>query len=181
MGHQPAINRVAVNTLFYRYLSLRLPTAPSCRCTPLSSPSQTPVRQARAAGRAGGGKGRNPDVLMEIQLSKVKCIFVQNKCSCVTLQSGNSHQIICFISTGEVSARRVPTDPRGCRANSRPASLPPGVCRARPGDPGPTGCLPDEQVPLLVLQQGNASESSFQHGREADLRCIKPKSVWTRL
>ncbi|XP_075874305.1 autophagy-related protein 2 homolog B isoform X1 [Nelusetta ayraudi] len=41
-------------------------------CTPHSSPSQTPVRQARAAGRAGGGKGRNPDVLMEIQLSKVR-------------------------------------------------------------------------------------------------------------
>uniref|UniRef100_A0A3Q1H0K3 Uncharacterized protein n=1 Tax=Anabas testudineus TaxID=64144 RepID=A0A3Q1H0K3_ANATE len=41
-------------------------------CTPHSSPSQTPVRQAKASGRAGGGKGRNPDVLMEIQLSKVK-------------------------------------------------------------------------------------------------------------
>ncbi|KAG7238569.1 hypothetical protein INR49_030842 [Caranx melampygus] len=40
--------------------------------TPHSSPSQTPVRQARASGRAGGGKGRNPDVLMEIQLSKVR-------------------------------------------------------------------------------------------------------------
>uniref|UniRef100_A0AAX7T4E4 Autophagy related 2B n=1 Tax=Astatotilapia calliptera TaxID=8154 RepID=A0AAX7T4E4_ASTCA len=36
------------------------------------SPSQTPVRQAKASGRVGGGKGRNPDVLMEIQLSKVK-------------------------------------------------------------------------------------------------------------
>ncbi|XP_061552088.1 autophagy-related protein 2 homolog B isoform X1 [Phycodurus eques] len=40
--------------------------------TPHSSPSQTPVRQARVAGRTGGGKGRNPDVLMEIQLSKVR-------------------------------------------------------------------------------------------------------------
>uniref|UniRef100_A0A7N8Y6P7 Autophagy related 2B n=1 Tax=Mastacembelus armatus TaxID=205130 RepID=A0A7N8Y6P7_9TELE len=40
--------------------------------TPHSSPSQTPVRQAKASGRAAGGKGRNPDVLMEIQLSKVK-------------------------------------------------------------------------------------------------------------
>uniref|UniRef100_A0A673BBX3 Autophagy related 2B n=1 Tax=Sphaeramia orbicularis TaxID=375764 RepID=A0A673BBX3_9TELE len=43
--------------------------------TPHSSPSQTPVRQARGSGRAGGGKGRNPDVLMEIQLSKVKLRF----------------------------------------------------------------------------------------------------------
>uniref|UniRef100_A0A3Q2YJF4 Autophagy related 2B n=1 Tax=Hippocampus comes TaxID=109280 RepID=A0A3Q2YJF4_HIPCM len=40
--------------------------------TPHSSPSQTPVRQARVSGRTGGGKGRNPDVLMEIQLSKVR-------------------------------------------------------------------------------------------------------------
>ncbi|KAM7402973.1 hypothetical protein PAMA_003750 [Pampus argenteus] len=40
--------------------------------TPHCSPSQTPVRHARVSGRAGGGKGRNPDVLMEIQLSKVK-------------------------------------------------------------------------------------------------------------
>uniref|UniRef100_A0A667YET7 Autophagy related 2B n=1 Tax=Myripristis murdjan TaxID=586833 RepID=A0A667YET7_9TELE len=40
--------------------------------TPHSSPSQTPVRQSRTLGRAGGGRGRNPDVLMEIQLSKVK-------------------------------------------------------------------------------------------------------------
>lgn len=72
-----------------------------------------------------------------------------------------------FISTGAVPARRVPTEPSGHRAGSRPASLPPGVCRARPGDPRPTGCLPDEQVPLLVLQQGNASKSSFQHGKQA--------------
>uniref|UniRef100_A0A673XHZ8 Autophagy related 2B n=1 Tax=Salmo trutta TaxID=8032 RepID=A0A673XHZ8_SALTR len=36
------------------------------------SPSQTPVRQSRGGGRAGGGRGRNPDVLMEIQLSKVR-------------------------------------------------------------------------------------------------------------
>uniref|UniRef100_A0A673BBH7 Autophagy related 2B n=1 Tax=Sphaeramia orbicularis TaxID=375764 RepID=A0A673BBH7_9TELE len=43
-----------------------------CRSTPHSSPSQTPVRQARGSGRAGGGKGRNPDVLMEIQLSKLR-------------------------------------------------------------------------------------------------------------
>ncbi|XP_028828008.1 autophagy-related protein 2 homolog B isoform X2 [Denticeps clupeoides] len=41
-------------------------------CTPHSSPSQTPVRQARAGSRTGGGWGRNPDVLMEIQLSKVR-------------------------------------------------------------------------------------------------------------
>lgn len=40
--------------------------------TPHSSPSQTPVRQTKASGRAGGGRGRNPDVLMEIQLSKVR-------------------------------------------------------------------------------------------------------------
>ncbi|KAM3870794.1 autophagy-related protein 2 homolog B [Diretmus argenteus] len=40
--------------------------------TPHSSPSQTPVRHGRALGRAGGGKERNPDVLMEIQLSKVR-------------------------------------------------------------------------------------------------------------
>ncbi|TKS86462.1 Autophagy-related protein 2 -like protein B [Collichthys lucidus] len=40
--------------------------------TPHSSPSQTPVRQVKASGRAGGGRGRNPDVLMEIQLSKVR-------------------------------------------------------------------------------------------------------------
>lgn len=40
--------------------------------TPHSSPSQTPVRQPRASGKAAGGKGRNPDVLMEIQLSKVR-------------------------------------------------------------------------------------------------------------
>uniref|UniRef100_A0A6Q2WWV0 Autophagy related 2B n=1 Tax=Esox lucius TaxID=8010 RepID=A0A6Q2WWV0_ESOLU len=41
-------------------------------CTPHSSPSQTTVRQSRAGRRAGGGRGRNPDVLMEIQLSKVR-------------------------------------------------------------------------------------------------------------
>lgn len=40
--------------------------------TPHGSPSQTPVRQPRGSGKAGGGKGRNPDVLMEIQLSKVR-------------------------------------------------------------------------------------------------------------
>ncbi|KAK7903896.1 hypothetical protein WMY93_016503 [Mugilogobius chulae] len=40
--------------------------------TPHSSPSQTPVRQPRGPGKTGGGKGRNPDVLMEIQLSKVR-------------------------------------------------------------------------------------------------------------
>ncbi|KAF7201886.1 autophagy-related protein 2 homolog B isoform X1 [Nothobranchius furzeri] len=37
-----------------------------------SSPSHTPVRQVKTLGRAGGGRGRNPDVLMEIQLSKVR-------------------------------------------------------------------------------------------------------------
>ncbi|CAB1330898.1 unnamed protein product, partial [Coregonus sp. 'balchen'] len=31
-------------------------------CTPHSSPSQTPVRQGRGGGRAGGGRGRNLDV-----------------------------------------------------------------------------------------------------------------------
>uniref|UniRef100_A0A671SD89 Autophagy-related protein 2 homolog B-like n=1 Tax=Sinocyclocheilus anshuiensis TaxID=1608454 RepID=A0A671SD89_9TELE len=41
-------------------------------CTPHSSPSQTPVKQVRRGSRAGGGWGRNPDVLMEIQLSKVR-------------------------------------------------------------------------------------------------------------
>ncbi|XP_076833949.1 LOW QUALITY PROTEIN: autophagy-related protein 2 homolog B [Brachyhypopomus gauderio] len=41
-------------------------------CTPHSSPSQTPVRQARSSSRSRGGTGRNPDVLMEIQLSKVR-------------------------------------------------------------------------------------------------------------
>uniref|UniRef100_A0A8C9TCK3 Autophagy related 2B n=1 Tax=Scleropages formosus TaxID=113540 RepID=A0A8C9TCK3_SCLFO len=41
-------------------------------CTPHSSPSQTPIRQSRSVGRIGGGRGRNPDVLMEIQLTKVK-------------------------------------------------------------------------------------------------------------
>lgn len=35
------------------------------------SPSQTPLRQTRG-GRAGGGLGRNSDMLMEIQLSKVR-------------------------------------------------------------------------------------------------------------
>ncbi|KAG2457563.1 ATG2B protein, partial [Polypterus senegalus] len=41
-------------------------------CTPHSSPSQTPVRQGRTSARIGGGRGRKLDVLMEIQLSKVK-------------------------------------------------------------------------------------------------------------
>ncbi|XP_066550604.1 autophagy-related protein 2 homolog B isoform X1 [Amia ocellicauda] len=49
-----------------------LSPAKSRVCTPHSSPSQTPVRQGRSSGRIGGGKGRNPDVLIEIQLSKVK-------------------------------------------------------------------------------------------------------------
>uniref|UniRef100_A0A8C1FWK0 Autophagy related 2B n=1 Tax=Cyprinus carpio TaxID=7962 RepID=A0A8C1FWK0_CYPCA len=44
----------------------------NCMCTPHSSPSQTPVKQVRRGSRAGGGWGRNPDVLMEIQLSKVR-------------------------------------------------------------------------------------------------------------
>uniref|UniRef100_A0A8C1FW01 Autophagy related 2B n=1 Tax=Cyprinus carpio TaxID=7962 RepID=A0A8C1FW01_CYPCA len=38
----------------------------------VGSPSQTPVKQVRRGSRAGGGWGRNPDVLMEIQLSKVR-------------------------------------------------------------------------------------------------------------
>lgn len=47
-----------------------------CRSTPHSSPSQTPVRRSSSAsGRAGGGRGRNPDVLMEIQLSKVQILL----------------------------------------------------------------------------------------------------------
>ncbi|KAJ7988630.1 hypothetical protein DPEC_G00311210 [Dallia pectoralis] len=47
--------------------------ASSRGCTPHSSPSQTTVRQNRAGGgRAGGGRGRNFDVLIEIQLSKVR-------------------------------------------------------------------------------------------------------------
>ncbi|XP_035280532.1 autophagy-related protein 2 homolog B isoform X1 [Anguilla anguilla] len=41
-------------------------------CTPHSSPSQTPVRQGRPIGRLVCGRGRKPDVLMEIQLTKVK-------------------------------------------------------------------------------------------------------------
>ncbi|XP_031435892.1 autophagy-related protein 2 homolog B [Clupea harengus] len=36
------------------------------------SPSQTPMRQQARCGRVGGGLGRNLDVLMEIQLSKVR-------------------------------------------------------------------------------------------------------------
>eukprot|EP00066_Takifugu_rubripes_P026085 XP_011615351.1 PREDICTED: autophagy-related protein 2 homolog B isoform X2 [Takifugu rubripes] len=35
--------------------------------TPHSSPSQTPVRQSKSSSRSGGGRGRNTDVLMEIQ------------------------------------------------------------------------------------------------------------------
>ncbi|XP_023684208.2 autophagy-related protein 2 homolog B isoform X3 [Paramormyrops kingsleyae] len=46
--------------------------AKSRGCTPHSSPSQTPARQARPGSRVGGGRARNPDVLMEIQLTKVK-------------------------------------------------------------------------------------------------------------
>ncbi|KAF3701263.1 Autophagy-related protein 2 -like protein B [Channa argus] len=46
--------------------------ARSWGCTPHSSPSQTPVRQAKVSRRAGGGKARNPEILMEIQLSKVR-------------------------------------------------------------------------------------------------------------
>ncbi|XP_005990375.1 autophagy-related protein 2 homolog B [Latimeria chalumnae] len=40
--------------------------------SPRSSPSRTPTRRGPTATHVGGGKGRNPDVLMEIQLSKVK-------------------------------------------------------------------------------------------------------------
>lgn len=49
------------------------------RSTPHSSPSQTPVRQAKSSSRIGGGRGRNNDVLMEIQLSKVR-LFTWNIC-----------------------------------------------------------------------------------------------------
>ncbi|XP_047677677.1 autophagy-related protein 2 homolog B isoform X1 [Tachysurus fulvidraco] len=52
--------------------SLSSSPARSKGCTPHSSPSQTPVRQAHSGSRSGGGWGRNPDVLMEIQLSKVR-------------------------------------------------------------------------------------------------------------
>lgn len=49
------------------------------RSTPHSSPSQTPVRQVKSSSRTRGGRGRNTDVLMEIQLSKVS-LFTCNKC-----------------------------------------------------------------------------------------------------
>ncbi|XP_060119197.1 autophagy-related protein 2 homolog B isoform X2 [Heteronotia binoei] len=47
------------------------PTSPAkSYISPQSSPSHTPTRHGRNA--ASGGRGRNPDFLMEIQLSKVK-------------------------------------------------------------------------------------------------------------
>uniref|UniRef100_A0A8D2J6J0 Autophagy related 2B n=1 Tax=Varanus komodoensis TaxID=61221 RepID=A0A8D2J6J0_VARKO len=46
------------------------PTSPAKSYIPQSSPSHTPTRHGR--NTACGGKGRNPDFLMEIQLSKVK-------------------------------------------------------------------------------------------------------------
>ncbi|KAK2544005.1 Atg2b [Columba livia] len=47
------------------------PTSPAKSfISPHSSPSHTPTRHGRSA--APGGRGRNPDFLMEIQLSKVK-------------------------------------------------------------------------------------------------------------
>uniref|UniRef100_A0A6J0TYM4 Autophagy-related protein 2 homolog B isoform X1 n=1 Tax=Pogona vitticeps TaxID=103695 RepID=A0A6J0TYM4_9SAUR len=47
------------------------PTSPAkSYISPQSSPSHTPTRHGRST--ACGGKGRNPDFLMEIQLSKVK-------------------------------------------------------------------------------------------------------------
>ncbi|XP_028293299.1 autophagy-related protein 2 homolog B [Gouania willdenowi] len=48
------------------------PARGSCSSSPHSSPSQTPVRHVKTSARVGGGRGRNPDVLMEIQLSKVR-------------------------------------------------------------------------------------------------------------
>ncbi|XP_035869672.1 autophagy-related protein 2 homolog B isoform X2 [Phyllostomus discolor] len=46
------------------------PTSPAKSYTPHSSPSHTPTRHGRST--VCGGKGRNHDFLMEIQLSKVK-------------------------------------------------------------------------------------------------------------
>uniref|UniRef100_A0A8B9BHT9 Autophagy related 2B n=1 Tax=Anser brachyrhynchus TaxID=132585 RepID=A0A8B9BHT9_9AVES len=46
------------------------PTSPAKSFIPHSSPSHTPTRHGRST--ACGGRGRNPDFLMEIQLSKVK-------------------------------------------------------------------------------------------------------------
>uniref|UniRef100_A0A8C6ZD31 Autophagy related 2B n=1 Tax=Nothoprocta perdicaria TaxID=30464 RepID=A0A8C6ZD31_NOTPE len=46
------------------------PTSPAKSFIPHSSPSHTPTRHGRST--VCGGKGRNPDFLMEIQLSKVK-------------------------------------------------------------------------------------------------------------
>ncbi|XP_017937968.1 autophagy-related protein 2 homolog B isoform X2 [Manacus vitellinus] len=46
------------------------PTSPAKSFIPHSSPSHTPTRHGR--NTACGGRGRNPDFLMEIQLSKVK-------------------------------------------------------------------------------------------------------------
>uniref|UniRef100_A0A8C6VIW1 Autophagy related 2B n=1 Tax=Naja naja TaxID=35670 RepID=A0A8C6VIW1_NAJNA len=46
------------------------PTSPAKSYIPQSSPSHTPTRHGRS--NACGGKGRNPDFLIEIQLSKVK-------------------------------------------------------------------------------------------------------------
>lgn len=69
------LKRKQIYLIFYYF-------CPPYRSTPHSSPSQTPVRQVKALGRAGGGKGRNPDILMEIQLSKVifftwrECLFI---------------------------------------------------------------------------------------------------------
>lgn len=138
-----------------------------CRSTPHSSPSQTPARHARTAGRAGGGRGRNLDVLMEIQLSKVcfqKCFLMPH--SHATHRTFKSFVFLC---PGEISARGLPPSHRGISESRRPASLPTGLCGTGFRDSRQTGYLTDEQVPLLILEQGNASKSSFQHGEGDDL------------
>lgn len=120
------------------------------RSTPHSSPSQTPIRQAKASGRAGGGKGRNPDVLMEIQLSKAKLLFTlwYTESDCIIASS----LLTTFsFTSGEISAWSVPTVPAGFCISSGSTSFPAGVCCAGLGDSRQTGYITDEQVSLLVL------------------------------
>lgn len=137
----------------------------SCRSTPHSSPSQTPARQARTAGRAGGGRGRNPDVLMEIQLSKV-CFQQCFPNAKFTHSPFKSFVLFC---PGEISTRGLPPSGHGIPESHGPASLPTGVCCAGFRDSRQTGYLTDEQVPLLILEQRNASKSPFQHGERENL------------